>query len=155
MYTFPKFLREPFHFHSLCCSDHVCLWSRPRVRFHLPIRTSKGGHIQAESAKCSQGIQTKTHKCVSHWLLVPDNMCFRGHLSWGRKIAAALERDYGATCIIFGTNTQLVCLMYSVLPMDRRCATSVQPPFHTSVDRIMSPGKSKTHISLFFLKKLF
>lgn len=68
-YPFHRFLmKEMSHFASLCllCSDLVCLWSHAGVYFHLPVRTSKARHVQAEQARRGQRVQTKTDHCVSH-----------------------------------------------------------------------------------------
>lgn len=46
-------------------SDHIRLWSCLRVCFHLPVRTSKAGHIQSGSARHRQGAQTETVECMS------------------------------------------------------------------------------------------
>lgn len=63
-----------FGLFSLLCSDLLCIWSPPGVCFHLPIRTSKTGHIQAEPAGHRQGVQTETDHCVSHWPAAEESL---------------------------------------------------------------------------------
>lgn len=52
-------------FPSLLCSPVICLWSHPGVCFHLPVRTPKAGHVQAEPAGHRRRSQTETDHGVS------------------------------------------------------------------------------------------
>lgn len=48
------------------CSAPICHWSHPGVFFHLSVRTSKEGHIQAEWKRHQQPIQRETDRGLSH-----------------------------------------------------------------------------------------